>query len=106
MKIIKNLIEHIDEEMHDAEKYIVCSLKHKHDGTDLDSLFIKLASAEIEHATMLHEAVVKEIDKARSEMHSKGTHIPEYMAEMWNEEHEDYIERMAILKHRLELARK
>lgn len=106
MKTIKNLVEHIDEELHDAEKYINCSLRHKHDGSDLDVLFTKLASAELDHAYMLHEAVIKEIDKARDEMHAKGTHIPEAMKELWEDEHEEYIERMSILKHRLEYARK
>ena len=106
MKLIKHLIEHIEEEMHDADKYIKCSLKHKHDGTELDSLFTKLAAAEIEHATLLHEAVVKEIDKARSMMQARGSSVPDFMTEYWEEEHEEYVEKMSMLKHSLELARR
>ena len=102
MKLIKKLIHNINEELHDAEKYIDCALVHKHDGTDLDALFTKLAAAELDHATWLHEAVVKEIDKVKNSMHS----IPEIMTELWNEMHEEYIEKFAILRHKLDLARK
>lgn len=106
MRLIKGLVEHIEEELHDADKYIKCAVKHKHDGTELDALFAKLASAELEHATMLHEAAVKEIDKMRSIMQSRGTPIPDYMIEYWDDEHEEYVERMSILKHSLEMVRR
>lgn len=105
MRLIKKLIHNINEELHDAEKYIDCGLAHKHDGTDLDALFTKLAAAELDHANWLHEAVVKEIEKFRSTMHH-SEHPPAYMVELWEEMHEEYIEKFAILKHKLELARK
>ena len=101
MKLIKKLIHNINEELHDAEKYIDCGLAHKHDGTDLNTLFTKLAAAELDHATWLHEAVVKEVDKVKSSMHP----IPEVMTELWNEMHEEYVEKFAILRHKLDLAR-
>lgn len=105
MKLIKKLIHNINEELHDAEKYIDCALAHQHDGSDLNSLFTKLAAAELDHANWLHEAVVKEIDKFKSAMHP-AEHPPAYMVELWEEMHEDYIEKLAVLRHKLDLARK
>lgn len=102
MRLIKKLIHNINEELHDAEKYIDCGLAHKNDGTDLNTLFTKLAAAELDHATWLHEAVVKEIDKIKATTHN----IPEFMIELWGEMHEEYVEKFAVLKNKLELARK
>lgn len=58
------------------------------------------------HAIAWHDVIVSEIEKMRAEMSAKGEVIPDYMYEMWNEEHECYVAKMAKLKYMLEIAKK
>lgn len=39
-------------------------------------------------------------------MLAKGQVIPKYMLDQWNEEHEEYVEKMAKLKYELEMVKK
>lgn len=102
MKEIKEIVEYIDDEMHDVKKYIKLALRYKGEDDMLFNTYIKLAKSEMEHAMWLHESAVAEINKAKSQ----NKVAPEYMLEIWNKEHEEYIEKMAKYKYELELASK
>lgn len=49
---------------------------------------------------------VKAIEAKRAEMKAKGQEVPAYMQTMWDEEHAEYVEKVAKLKYALETAKK
>lgn len=55
---------------------------------------------------LLHELAVKEIEKARADLKAKGIEVPAYMMEMWEDEHQGYVEKMAKIKYEIELAKR
>ena len=67
MKIIKKLYTMIEEELKDAEKYIMCALKYKEDDLELSKVFYQLSMEEMDHMRRLHEAVVAKIEAYRRE---------------------------------------
>ena len=67
MKIIEKLSNMIEEEIHDAEKYIRCALNYKDDKDmrDVAEMFYRLANEEMGHMNILHSQVVTLIDNYR-----------------------------------------
>ena len=106
MKKIMKISEYIKEEMEDAEKYIKKAAKCKGIDDALAETAIEIAAQEIKHAEMWHELAVKEIAITRAQMKEKGEAVPAFMIDMWEEKHEEYIHRMGILKHELDLIKR
>lgn len=106
MRKVKTIIDHIKEEMADAKKYISCMAKEKGVDEEAFRTYSQLAQAEYDHAMLLHELAVKEIEKARADLKAKGIEVPAYMMEMWEEEHQEYVEKMAKIKYEIELAKR
>ena len=67
MKIIKKLCDLIDEEIHDGKKYAKLALKYKDDDKALAEMFYNLSLEEMRHMNVLHNSVVKEIEKVKEE---------------------------------------
>ena len=65
MKIIKCLSELIDEELHDADKYIELAVKWKTEEPDTADLFYELSTEEMGHVDKLHEEVTELIEEYR-----------------------------------------
>ena len=65
MKIIKEMCDYIDEELHDAEKYIKRGLEVKEEYPEVAELMNMLSGEEMRHMQMLHNQVVKLIDNYR-----------------------------------------
>ena len=57
MRLIQRLTEMIDEEIHDAEKYIDCAEKVRDDYPKLAETFYKLSLSEMDHMKALHTEV-------------------------------------------------
>ena len=59
------MCDYIDEELHDAEKYIKRALEVKQDYPEVAELFNMLSGEEMKHMQMLHNQVVKLIENYR-----------------------------------------
>lgn len=102
MKYIKKMIDEMCDEIHSAKKYAEKSieLKSKGDQTSLNnsSKFKSISNQELEHATFLHELLVKEIDRLKTVYQP-----PQDMLEIWEEKHKGYVEKVAWIKQMLNL---
>ena len=87
MKIIKCLSELIEEELHDADKYIELAMKWKADEPDTADLFYELSGEEMGHFEKLHEEVKELIEEYRKE-HGEP---PKEMMALYDFLHEKHI---------------
>ena len=71
MKIIKEMCDYIDEELHDAEKYIKRGLEVKEEYPEVAELMNMLSGEEMRHMQMLHNQVVKLIDNYRKTVNTE-----------------------------------
>lgn len=90
MKIIKELIENIDDELMDAEKYIKYAYETKDDYPELSATYFKLSKEEMVHMQTLHGQVVKIIEayKATNEVPASMKAVYDYLHERqveWSE---------------------
>lgn len=97
MKIIKNYIEAIDDEIHGAKEYAEKYVESKAKG-DMQTAtrYKEMANDELKHANYIHEWVVKEIDEI-----SKVYTAPVEMMEKWQKAHKEYVEKVAWIKQML-----
>lgn len=106
MKEIKDIIAFIDDEIEGASEYVKYAVKMKGVDELAYQTALKLAQTEMEHVDAWHTVAVKAIEAKRAEMKAKGQTVPAYMQEMWDDEHEEYVEKVTKLKYKLEMARK
>ena len=94
MKEIEWIVDAIDDELEDVEKYAKQALKYK----DTDKLFsdtcMELAKQELRHSEMLHAVVVSIIGRYRAE-HGEP---PADMKAVYDYIHKRYIDRVTRLK--------
>lgn len=98
MLIIKELAKQIREELHDAEKYAKGSLDHKQDHPQLAALYNRLAGEEINHAMLLHDEAVRQIEKVAAEKP-----VPPVMRELWAWQHDELIEQEREVRRLMEM---
>lgn len=94
MKVIKELIEMIEDELEGAEHYAKCSLKYKTEHPALAAVLYEISNQEMRHVTMLHEEVVKVIKMYR-EKHGEP---PAAMLAVYDWQHEKQIEEVKEIK--------
>lgn len=99
MLLIKHLIEFMHDELEGANTYAECALKHSSDNKELANMFYRMASTEIDHYNLLHDAVTKQIAKYRTE-HGEP---PVAMQAVYDWEHEKAIGEMLEVKRKLEM---
>lgn len=94
MKIIKMLVEQIEEEACGAEDYAKKAMEYKEEDKVLADTYAKLAEVELQHVDLLHAQVVR-IIKA---WEAKGNTAPEAMEAIWDWEHQKSINRIARVR--------
>ena len=100
MKKIKDLVDHINDELCDAQHYAEDYIEKKVNGENsMASKYKEMATDELKHASYLHDYVVEEIKK----MQGAGVTPPAEMYEKWNTEHREYVDKVAWIKQMLTL---
>lgn len=93
MEIIKQLVENIDDELQDAEKYIGLACEMKHKNPILADLYFKLSNEEMTHMTLLHDQVKKIINEFKTK-----NEVPEGMQVLYDYLHKRQIEWASKIK--------
>lgn len=106
MRIIKEITEHINEEMEGVEDYIKFASQVKGNNDVVFSTLMEIIPQELEHIELWHNAAVREINKVKTALAQQGKEVPPYMLEMWQDEHQDYIEDMAKIKYKVEMLKR
>lgn len=96
MKVIKHLVEDIEEEMEGAEHYAKLATQYKDTDRTLADTYAKLASVELDHVNALHDQAVRLI-KASTEP------APASMQAVWDWEHEKQVDTVARIKTMLDM---
>lgn len=99
MKIIKEIVERIHEELEDSESYAKSALQYKTIDKALSDTYVQLSMQELEHVDKLHMQVARIIKSCTKE-------VPEGMQAVWNWEHQRMIEKVAKIKILIEIIKK
>lgn len=93
MKAIRKLIDELMDEVCGAKKYALCYQKYKSEKPSWANKYMEMATDEIRHASYLHDIVLDMITVER-----ETNEPPQFMLEMWDEKHNEYIEKVALVK--------
>jgi ferritin len=94
MKIIKCLSEYIEEELHDADKYITKAMMVKSEYPDVAELLYQLSLEEMTHMNRLHSEVEKIIATYRRQTGEP----PAEMQAVYDYVHQKNIEKAKLVK--------
>lgn len=94
MKIIKMLVEQIEDEACGAEEYAKLAVQYKDEDKILADNYARMADVELQHVDALHAQAIR-IIKA---WQAKGNEIPPAMEAVWSWEHEKSVDHIARIK--------
>lgn len=100
MKIIKHLVEDINEELEGAEHYAKLATQHKDDERELADVYAKLAGVELEHVNALHGQAVRIIKAWEAK---SGEQPPAAMKVVFDWEHGKMVDNAARVKSMLDM---
>lgn len=99
MRSIQKLAHRIHEELEDAQRYAECYVEKKAAGkTQQSSSYKKMADDELQHAAILHEFAVAEIEQLKTVFKA-----PADMQDKWDAEHREYVAKAAWVKQMLSM---
>lgn len=99
MKMIKDLVDKIDEELEGAKNYAEMYVEYKAKGdTAMASKFHSMAEDEIKHAMIIHDLATKTIEEV-----GKVFTAPPEMQEAWNKSHVAYVDKTAWIRKMMEI---
>ena len=97
MKLIKQYVEGIEEELEGAKEYAEKYVEAKVKGdANKSNRYKEMASDELKHSSYIHEWAVNEIASL-----SKVYTPPVKMQKKWDEAHVRYVEKVAWIKQML-----
>ena len=99
MEIIKELYEHIDEEIHDMKCYAKMACLYKDKYPRLAETLAKISAQEETHATALHDVVVELINEYKKD----GDSVPVEMESIYEYLHKKEIEKLNEAKMYLQM---
>lgn len=102
MKIIKKLIEQIDEEVCGAAEYAKCATKYKVEDKALADMYFEMANQELMHVDKLHSQVVRYIQQQKA----SGKEVPVAMQAVWDWEHSKIVDNVSRIKVMLDMYKK
>ena len=94
MKIIKELVKKIEDELHDAEDYAKLAFSSHAEFPEVSEVFLTISRQESSHANMLHNQAERMI----KDYMSAGGKAPENMRGVWEWEHDKMIDTMARVR--------
>lgn len=94
MKVIKEIVEMIEDEACSAEEYAKFAVQYKDEDKVLADTYAKLAETELQHVDLLHAQVVR-IIKA---WQAKGNEVPPAMEAVYDYTHQKSIDHVARIK--------
>lgn len=94
MKVIKEIVEMIEDEACGAEQYAKKAMQYKDEDKALADTFAKLAETELQHVDLLHAQVVR-IIKA---WQAKGNEVPPAIEAVYDYTHQKSIDHVARVK--------
>lgn len=100
MKVIKCLVEDIQEELEGAEHYAKKATEYKDDDRELADVYAKLANIELDHVNALHGQVVRIIKEWKA---TSGETVPTAMQAVWDWEHGKMVDTQARIKTMLDM---
>ena len=98
MKILKDLIEKMDDTLEEIEFYAKEAHHLRHEHKQLADTYAKVGEAHVEIYKMLHDRVVALI----AEEKQKGVAVPPEMQAFWDYKHRDLVEDFNEAKYLLE----
>ena len=94
MRLIAKLVDNIDEELESAQEYAERYIYEKSRGnSSLAGRYRDMAAQELEHALVIHNQAVEEIDRIKEVYKA-----PAEMEKKWEESHKEYVDKMARIK--------
>lgn len=97
MRSIQKHVHRIQEELEDAQRYAECYVEKKAAGkSQAASRYQKMAEDELQHATILHEFAVAEVEQLKTVFKA-----PEEMMEKWETAHKSFVCKAAWIKQML-----
>ena len=94
MKIIKMLMEQIEDEARGAEEYAKLAMQYKDEDKLLADNYAKLAEVELQHVDLLHSQVVRII----KDWKAKGNETPPAIEQIYSWHHEKQIDHIARVR--------
>lgn len=94
MQEIKLLMEHIADELEDAETYARLALEYKDTDAETAKLFEQLSEDEMTHMNALHKAAVRLVNEYKT----KNGEPPAAMLAVYNYLHEQHISKAQEVK--------
>jgi hypothetical protein len=99
MTKIKEMIDDLKEEIDGAKCYAEKALESKISNSSRYSKYKSMAEQELEHASIIHEFLVEDINSLKAVYPNP----PQYMMEEWEKSHKYYIEKVAWIKMMLSM---
>lgn len=93
MKLIKEMICQMKDELSGAEEYAIMALEYQSQKLQLANLYHQMSQVELQHYASLHEQIMNIIEENQNKKD-----VPEEMILKWEEKHRKLIAKVAKIQ--------